>query len=63
MAIPASDPVGDGILAGALVPGLWLENSFIVSLMACMVLIPETLWSVSYFGRLLRLPRVTGLAD
>ena len=47
----------------ALVPGLWLESSFIVSLVACMVLVPETLWSVSFFGRLLNLPRVTGLAD
>ena len=47
----------------ALVPGLWLESSFIVSLAACMVLVPETLWSVSFFGALLRLPRVTTLAD
>jgi hypothetical protein len=47
----------------ALVPGLWLESSFVVSLVACMVLVPEMLWSVSYFGGLLRLPRVTGLAD
>ena len=47
----------------ALVPGLWLESKFIVSLTACMVLVPETLWSVSFFGRLLRLPRLTGLAD
>ena len=47
----------------ALVPGLWLESSFIVSLMACMVLVPEMLWSVSFFGRLLHLPRVTTLAD
>ena len=47
----------------ALVVGLWLESSFVVSLVACMVLIPEVLWSVSYFGRLLRLPRVTGIAD
>ncbi len=47
----------------ALVPGLWLESSFIVSLVACMVLLPETLWSVSFFGRLLHLPRVTRLAD
>jgi hypothetical protein len=47
----------------ALVPGLWLESSFIVSLMACMVLVPEMLWSVSFFGRLLHLPRVTRLAD
>ncbi len=47
----------------ALVPGLWLESPFIVSLAACLVLIPETLWNVSFFGRLLNLPRVTGLAD
>ncbi len=47
----------------ALVAGLWLESSFIVSLTACMVLVPEVLWSVSFFGRLLNLPRVTGLAD
>ena len=47
----------------ALVAGLWLESSFIVSLIACMVLVPETLWSASFFGRLLHLPRVTGLAD
>ena len=47
----------------ALVAGLWLESSFIVSLMACMVLVPETLWIVSFFGSLLHLPRVTGFAD
>ncbi|MBT8103258.1 MAG: hypothetical protein KJO95_09835 [Gammaproteobacteria bacterium] len=47
----------------ALVPGLWLESSFIFSLAACMVLVPEILWSVSYFGALLHLPRVTGIAD
>jgi len=46
-----------------LMPGLWLESSFIVSLAACMVLVPEFLWGVSFFGRLLRLPRVIGLAD
>ena len=46
-----------------LVPGLWLESSFIVSLTACMVLVPEMLWSVSFFGGLLRLPRLTRLAD
>jgi hypothetical protein len=47
----------------ALVPGLWLESSFIVSLMACLVLVPEMLWSVSFFGRLLHLPQVTSIAD
>ena len=47
----------------SLVAGLWFESSFIVSLMACMVLVPEALWTLSFFGRLLRLPHVTGLAD
>jgi len=47
----------------ALVPGLWLESSFIISLVACLVLVPEILWNVSFFGRLLHLPNVTGLAD
>ena len=47
----------------ALVAGLWLESSFIVSLTACMVLVPEILWGVSFLGRLLHLPRVIGLAD
>lgn len=46
-----------------LVPGLWLESTFIVSLVACMVLVAEALWSVSFFGHLLRLPRLTGIAD
>ena len=47
----------------ALVPGLWLESSFIVSLAACMVLVPETLWCVSFFTRVVGLPRVTGFTD
>jgi len=46
-----------------LVAGLWLESSFIVSLSACMVLVGEMLWSVSFFGRLTHLPQVTGIAD
>lgn len=46
-----------------LVPGLWLESSAIVSLVACMVFFAEMLWSVSFFGHLLHLPRVTGIAD
>ena len=47
----------------ALVAGLWLESSFIVSLTACMVLVPEMLWIVSFFGGLLGLQRLIGLAD
>ncbi len=46
-----------------LVPGLWMESSFVVSLTACTVLVPEALWSVSFFARLFHLPRVTNIAD
>jgi len=28
-----------------------------------MVLVGELLWSVSFFGRLMHLPQVTGIAD
>ena len=34
-----------------------------LSLTACMVFVPEVLWSASFFGALLRLPRLTALAD
>ena len=47
----------------AMIPALWLENAFIASLMACAVLVPEALWSVSFFSRLLFGLRVIGLAD
>ena len=47
----------------ALVVGLWLESAYVVSLAACLVVLPEVLWSVSFFSRLLHLPRVIGLAD
>ncbi len=47
----------------ALLPGLWLESSFIVSLAACLTLVAEALWLVSFLGRLLRVPHVIGLAD
>lgn len=47
----------------ALVPGLWMESTFIVSLAACMVFVPELLWSISFFGRMLNLPQLTGIAD
>lgn len=47
----------------AMIPALWLENAFVASLMACAVLVPEALWSVSFFGRLFFGLRVIGLAD
>lgn len=46
-----------------MVPALWFENTFLASLMACAVLIPEALWGVSFFGRLLFGLRLIGLAD
>jgi hypothetical protein len=41
---------------------LWLENSLLASMMALAVLLPELLWTASYFGRLLFGIRVTDLA-
>jgi hypothetical protein len=41
---------------------LWLDNSLLASMMALAVLLPELLWTASYFGRLLFGIRVTDLA-
>jgi len=42
---------------------LWLENPLLVSMMTVGVLLPELLWNVSLFTRLLTGVRVSGLAD
>ncbi len=42
---------------------LWLESSLIASTVTVGVLLPETLWNVSFFGRLLSGKRITGLTD
>jgi hypothetical protein len=42
---------------------LWLESPLLVSMMAVGVLLPELLWNVSFFTRLVTGVRVTGLAD
>lgn len=42
---------------------LWLESSLIASTLAVGVLLPEALWNLSYFGRLLTGKRITGLTD
>jgi hypothetical protein len=42
---------------------LWLENSLIASTVTVGVLLPETLWNVSFFGRLFTGKRVSGLTD
>jgi hypothetical protein len=41
---------------------LWLESALLASMMAVGVLIPELLWSVSFFGRLLFGIRASDLA-
>lgn len=41
---------------------LWLESPLLVSMMAVGVLLPELLWNVSYFARLLFGWNVSGLA-
>ena len=45
------------------VPALWLENGLIASTLTVGLLLPETLWNVSYFGRLLTGRRISGLTD
>jgi hypothetical protein len=48
------------LVAGA---ALWLESSLLASAMALGVFLPEGLWNVSYFGRLLTGARISSLAD
>lgn len=52
----------DIALIGA-VPALWFESSLIASVLTVAVLLPETLWNVSFFGRLLTGRRISGLTD
>jgi predicted membrane protein len=42
---------------------LWCESSLLASAMAVGVFLPELLWNVSYFGRLLTGARISTLAD
>jgi len=42
---------------------LWYESRLLASMMAVGVLLPELLWNVSFFSRLLAGVRVSGLAD
>lgn len=45
------------------VPALWLENNFLASMMAVGVLVPETLWNLSYFIRLTTGKRISSITD
>ena len=47
----------------ATVPALWFESSFLASMMAVGILLPEAFWNVSFFGQLLTGKRVSGLTD
>lgn len=47
----------------ATVPALWLENSFLASMMAVGVLLPELLWNAGFFWQLVTGRRITGLTD
>lgn len=42
---------------------LWLESPLLVSMMAVAVLLPELVWNISFFARLLFGLRATELAD
>lgn len=42
---------------------LWLESALLASMMALAVLLPETLWNVAFFTRLLTGRRASSLAD
>jgi hypothetical protein len=42
---------------------LWLESRLLASMMALAALLPELLWNVDYFGRLLTGRRLVGMAD
>jgi hypothetical protein len=45
------------------VPALWLESSLLASAMTLVVLLPEVLWNVGFFGQLLTGKPIGGLAD
>jgi hypothetical protein len=46
-----------------MVPALWLESRWLVSMMAVGVLLPESFWIISFFYRLLTGKRISGLPD
>ena len=45
------------------VPALWLESSLLASMMTIAILLPEILWSLSFFVQLATRRRVSGLTD
>jgi hypothetical protein len=45
------------------VPALWLESSLLASMMLLAILLPEVMWNLGFFGRLLTGRRFGGLTD
>lgn len=45
------------------VPALWMESSVLASMMAVGILLPEVLWNLGFFTRLLTRRRLGGLTD
>lgn len=52
---------GSDIALLVMVFGLWLENRFLVSMMAVGVLVPELIWNIDYFTHLLAGRDILGL--
>jgi hypothetical protein len=45
------------------VPALWLDNSLLASMMLLGILLPEAVWNLGFFWRLLTRQRFGGLTD
>lgn len=60
---PANFLWGSDIALLLAVPALWFEHSLLASMMLLGVLVPEVLWNLSYFWRLLTGKSFIGLAD
>jgi len=52
----------DIALIGGLI-ALWRENSLVASTVTVGVLLPEALWNLSFFGRLVTGKRISGLTE
>lgn len=46
-----------------LIPAIWLESALLVSMMAVSILVPELIWNLAFWARLLVGIRVAGVID
>lgn len=46
-----------------LIPAIWLESALLVSMMAISILVPELIWNLVFWARLLARIRITGIID